>query len=41
MEFGQIVLKKNGNWRIVFGKNHGKLSHWQNLTPKIIYASLA
>jgi hypothetical protein len=38
MEFGRIVFSKNGNWRIFFGENHGKLAHLRNLAPKIIYA---
>jgi hypothetical protein len=37
MEFGRIVFRKNGNWQIFFGKNHGKLAHLKNLAPKIIY----
>jgi hypothetical protein len=37
MEFGRIIFRKNGNWRIFFGKNHGKLAHLRNLAPKIIY----
>jgi hypothetical protein len=47
MEFGRIIFRKNGNWRIFFGKNHGKfgknhgkLAHCKNLAPKIIYANL-
>jgi hypothetical protein len=38
MEIGKIDFRKNGNWRIVFGKNYEKLAHLRNLAPKIIYA---
>jgi hypothetical protein len=39
MEFGRIIFRKNGNWRIFLGKTHGKLAHLRNLSPKIIYVS--
>jgi hypothetical protein len=35
IKFGRIILGKNGNWGIFFGKKHGKLAHGKNLAPKI------
>jgi hypothetical protein len=34
---GESFLEKMEINEYVFGKNHGKLAHLQNLTPKIIY----
>jgi hypothetical protein len=27
IKFGRIIFRKNGNWRIFFGKKHGKIAH--------------
>ena len=35
---GELVLEKMEISEYVFGKNHGKLAHLRNLSPKIIYA---
>jgi hypothetical protein len=34
---GKSILEKMEIGKIVFGKNHGKLTHLRNLAPKIIY----
>jgi hypothetical protein len=37
MEFGQSFLEKMEIGESFLGENHGKLAHWRNLAPKIIY----
>jgi hypothetical protein len=34
---GESFLEKMEIGESFFGKNHGKLAHWRNLAPKIIY----
>jgi hypothetical protein len=38
MEFRRITFKKMEIGEYFFEKNHGKLTHWRNLSPKIFYA---
>jgi hypothetical protein len=34
---GESFLEKMEISESLFGKNHGKLAHWRNVSPKIIY----